>query len=429
MEKLEKWKSSDRRKPLLLDGARQVGKTWILKEFGKTFDDGYIYVNFDKDPDMKSLFEQTRDIDRLIELISLSVGKPVTLKTLIILDEIQECEDAIASLKYFCEEHPEIYVAASGSLLGIYLSKGFPVGKVNHIHMYPMTFSEFLIADDAKPLRDYIDSIDKIENIPDVFFSRLTEKLKTYFATGGMPEAVKIWTEEHSTELLDDVLEDIIFAYERDMGKHPEKSDVPKIHYIWDSLPSQLAKDNKKFMYSAVRGGARAREYENALNWLSDAEIVRKVYLIEKPYLPIDSYKDLSSFKVYFNDIGIMRRRTRIKAASFMDELRIFEEYKGAFTENYVFQSMIPQIDGECGYWKDGTYEVDCIFQLDTGVYPVEVKSGNSVKRSVSIKRYGEKYNPECMIRVSMMNLSHDGNMINVPLFLADRISDLVKKI
>ena len=275
MEKLEKWKSSDRRKPLLLDGARQVGKTWILKEFGKTFDDGYIYVNFDKDPDMKSLFEQTRDIDRLIELISLSVGKPVTLKTLIILDEIQECEDAIASLKYFCEEHPEIYVAASGSLLGIYLSKGFPVGKVNHIHMYPMTFSEFLIADDAKPLRDYIDSIDKIEIIPDVFFSRLTEKLKTYFATGGMPEAVKIWTEEHSTELLDDVLEDIIFAYERDMGKHPEKSDVPKIHYIWDSLPSQLAKDNKKFMYSAVRGGARAREYENALNWLSDAEIVR----------------------------------------------------------------------------------------------------------------------------------------------------------
>ena len=214
MNELIRWKGSNRRKPLILDGARQVGKTWILKEFGRSFDDGYVYINFDQDREMKQIFESSGDTERLIRMISMAAGKKITVGTLLILDEIQECEGAIGALKYFCEEQPEYCVAASGSLLGMALSNGFPVGKVNHIRMYPMTFSEFLLADDSENLRDYMESIERIEPIPDLFFNRLSDKLKTYFVTGGMPEAVKSWTENHNVEELDEILEEIIYTYE-----------------------------------------------------------------------------------------------------------------------------------------------------------------------------------------------------------------------
>ena len=305
LEKLEKWKQSKRRKPLLLRGARQVGKTWVLKEFGNTFADGFVHIDFDKQVEYRQFFEQTKDVKRILDNLALATGKKITPKTLIIFDEIQACESALNSLKYFYEDAPQYSVVGAGSLLGLKLASGFPVGKVEFLDMYPMTFTEFLFANGDANLVEYLDSIEKVENIPIAFFNPLEEKLKTYFVTGGMPEAVLNWAEDRDIVSADKVLLDILTAYEADFAKHANKNDVPKIQYIWDSLPSQLSRENKKFLYSAVKPGARAREYENALNWLYNANLVKKVFRITKPGLPISAYDDLTSFKIYMGDVGL----------------------------------------------------------------------------------------------------------------------------
>ena len=428
MTDLLKWKESKRRKPLVLLGARQVGKTWILEEFGKTFPDGFVKINFDKQPELHQFFRTTKDVRRIISNLSLAVGRPITEKTLVIFDEIQECEDALNSLKYFCEDAPEYYVASAGSLIGLMLSKGFPVGKVDFLRMTPMSFEEFLEANGDGNLVQYMKSIDSIENIPDMFSGPLTEKLKMYYVIGGMPEAVKVWTEDGDIREVDRVQSDILEAYEHDFAKHAEPFDVPKIRLIWNSLPSQLARENKKFLYSVVKKSARAREYENALNWLVNADLVKKVPRITKPGIPLSAYEDLEAFKIYMGDVGLLRRHSRLSSSTFSEENRLFEEFKGALTENYVMESLLNIPDISMYYWSETPYEVDFVIQLENDVFPVEAKSGINIK-AASIKNYAKEFDDQTKlcVRLSLRNLSYDGTLLNIPLYLADELERIIK--
>lgn len=421
------WRDSKRRKPLIIRGARQVGKTWILEEFGKEFEDGFLRINFDKQPEYHQFFKSTKDVHRILKNIAMASGQKITTKTLVIFDEIQACEDALNSLKYFCEDAPEYYIACAGSLLGLQLAKGFPVGKVDFLDMGPMTFTEFLLANGDDNLVEYISQIDTLENIPEAFMNPLNEKLKMYFVTGGMPEAVLVWTEDGDIKAADKVLSEILTAYQSDFGKHTEPTDVPKIKLIWDSLPSQLARENKKFLYSVVKEGARAREYENALNWLYNADLVRKTFRISKPGLPISAYDDLSIFKIYMLDVGLLRKHSHLSTSTFAEENRLFTEFKGALTENFVLQSLLRQFEVVPRYWSDVNYEVDFIIQRENDILPIEAKAGTNVK-STSIKNYAKKYADETplMIRLSLKNLSLDGKVLNVPLALIDQLDNLI---
>ena len=427
LRELERWKSSRRRKPLVLRGARQVGKTWVLEEFGKSFPDGYVRFNFDRNSEYAQFFRSTKDVRRILQNLAMASGQRITKDTLIIFDEIQACEEALNSLKYFHEDAPEYYVASAGSLLGLQLAGGFPVGQVDFLEMGPMTFTEFLLADHAENLAEYIASVDSFAPIPDAFFAPLAEKLKCYFVTGGMPESVLVWTEDKDPKEVDKVLSDIITSYESDFGKHAPAEDVPKIRYIWQSLPSQLAKENKKFMYSVVKPGARAREYENALNWLRDADIISKVNRISKPGLPLSAYDDLNAFKIYAVDVGLLRRLAHLPTTAFAENNRLFTEFKGALTENYVHQALLRGFEVQPRYWAEAPHEVDFILQREGTIIPVEAKAGENV-RATSIKRYEKEYPAETpvMVRLSLRNLSFDGKMLNVPLFMVDRLDELI---
>ena len=427
MNDLQNWKESKRRKPLVLLGARQVGKTWILEEFGKSFPDGFVKINFDKQPELHQFFQTTKDVRRIIQTLSIAVGKPITKNTLIIFDEIQECEEALNSLKYFCEDAPEYYIASAGSLLGLMLAKGFPVGKVDFLRMGPMSFEEFLEANGDHNLVGYLKGIDAISAVPEMFSGPLTEKLKMYFVVGGMPEAVKVWTEEGDIREVDKIQSEILDAYEYDFAKHADPIDVPKIRMIWNSLPSQLARENKKFLYSVVKKSARAREYENALNWLVNADLVKKVPRVTKPVIPLSAYEDLEAFKIYMGDVGLLRRHSRLSSSTFSEENRLFEEFKGALTENYVLESLLNIPDVSLYYWSDTPYEVDFIIQLENDVFPVEAKSGKNIK-AASIKNYARVYSEQTKlcVRLSMRNLSYDGNLLNIPLYLADEIGRII---
>ena len=304
-KELIKWKESKSRKPLILRGARQVGKTYILKEFGKENYENVAYFNFDNDEELANVFTHTKDPKRILEqlaLVSEDVIKPEN--TLIIFDEVQECPNALNSLKYFNEDANEYHIIAAGSLLGIRLSHtSFPVGKVEFLDMYPMTFSEFLKADGADNLVQYMESINNFENILEIFWSRLEEKLKTYFIVGGMPEAVKSWVNNKDISEINKIQKNILSAYEEDFSKHRTETEANRISIIWNSIPSQLARNNKKFLYQVAKDGARAREYEGAVNWLNDANLIYKIYNVTKPSMPLVAYNDLSSFKIYLNDV------------------------------------------------------------------------------------------------------------------------------
>lgn len=428
---LRKWRESKYRKPLILRGARQVGKTWALKEFGKEFE-SIAYFNFDESEEYKQFFATTKDVNRILQNLSLASGQRITKNTLIVFDEIQSCNSALNALKYFCENASEYYVVCAGSLLGLTLSKGFPVGKVDFLDMGPMTFSEFLIANGDECLYEFMQSVDAIESIPDAFFNPLCEKLKMYFITGGMPEPVLRWTADRDVQLVDKALDGILGSYERDFGKHHDdtdewqRHDVQKITLIWNSLPSQLARENKKFLYSAVKGGARAREYEDSLQWLVNADIVKKVFKISKPGLPLSAYEELDAFKIYHGDVGLLRRQSRLNHTAFAEGNRLLTEFKGALTENYVLQSLLRQTEVIPHYWAEAPYEVDFIIQVDNEIIPVEVKSADNIT-SVSLKNYRKKYETPLAVRLSLKNLSLDGGILNVPLFMTDRLLDLLR--
>ncbi len=433
MKRLIAWKNSPYRKPLILKGVRQVGKTWILKEFGRKYFENTAYFNFDEHEEYRQFFETTKDVNRILQNLMLASGQKILpQKTLIIFDEIQDCPNVINSMKYFCENAPEYPIACAGSLLGIALSRpsSFPVGKISFMQIAPMTFTEFLLANGDQNLAAFLESVDALEPLPDAFFNPLYEKLKMYYITGGMPEAVRMWTEARDIQAMQDVLSDILGAYERDFAKHPNVSEFPKISMIWKSVPSQLARENKKFIYKAVKQGARAREYEDALQWLVDARLVHKVYRSSAPGLPISAYDDISAFKIYLADVGLLRRLAMLSPTAFSEGNRLFTEFKGALTENYVLQTLLTQFEVPPRYWSQSNppYEVDFLIQHENDIFPVEVKSETNTA-SKSLKKFKELFPDKVKLRIrfSLDNLKLDEDMLNIPLFMADHTEKCIR--
>lgn len=429
IDSLLEWKNKKSRKPLILQGARQVGKTWLLKEFGNSHFEYVALFNFDENPELKQFFSATKDVRRIIDNLSLVHGRTITPEnTLIIFDEIQECNDALNTLKYFCEEVPEYYIVCAGSLLGVAMSRGasFPVGKVDFLNIFPVSFLEFLKVAD-RSLYNYLLSIDKIEPIPDIFFNRLLDKFKMYYISGGMPEAIVELMEGGDISNVQKILHNILSAYALDFSKYAENSDVTKIGYIWQSLPSQLARDNKKFLYQTVKPGARARDYEGALQWLVSAGLIYRINRSTKPALPISAYDDLSAFKIYSLDVGLLRRLAGLSPSAIAEGNRLLIEFKGALTENYILESLVGQFENVPRYWtSQNRAEVDFILQLDNEIIPIEVKSDENVTGK-SLAFYRKEFNPKLSIRYSLKNLKHDDGLINIPLFMADMTHLIIK--
>ena len=432
LKKLLEWKNSPYRKPLILKGVRQVGKTWILKEFGNRFYDNIAYFNFDESEEYRQFFETTKDVNRILQNLMFASGQRIVPeKTLVIFDEVQDCPKVINSMKYFCENAPQYHISCASSLLGIALAKpaSFPVGKVNFLQIDPMSFTEFLLANGDENLAMYLEQVDELAPIPDAFFNPLYEKLKMYYVTGGMPESVKMWTEARDVSAMQGALAGILDAYERDFAKHPNVSEFPKISMVWKSVPSQLARENKKFLYKVVKEGARAREYEDALQWLVDAKVVHKVYRSTAPGLPVAAYDDLSAFKIYLVDVGLLRRLAQLAPTAFGEGNRLFTEFKGALTENFVLQSLITQFEVAPRYWSrtNPSYEVDFLIQRENDIIPVEVKSEANTT-SKSLRKFKEMFPEQVKLRVrfSLDNLKLDGDVLNIPLFMADQADRLI---
>lgn len=425
-EKLIEWKNSKERKPLILKGARQVGKTYILKEFGENNYDNVAYFNFDHDDGLASLFLNTKDPRRIIEQLSLVNGSKINPgSTLIIFDEIQECPNALNSLKYFCEEASSYHVACAGSLLGIRLSKtSFPVGKVDFLNLYPMTFSEFLEADHLESLVEVMKQTKEIKEIPAIFESKLIEKLKIYYIVGGMPEVVYSWVNDKDIEKVNKIQKNILLSYENDFSKYIDIKEANKVSLIWNGIPSQLTRENKKFVYQVIKEGARAREYENALNWLNDADLISKCYLVNKCAFPLRGYQDLSAYKIYMNDIGLLRRMADLDSSILLEGNKLLLEFKGAFTENYV-ANVLKYLYGEApNYYTFDRNEIDFVIQRKNKIIPIEVKSDKSTNHN-SLTKYNSSNDNEFSFRFSLNNLSKDGKIINIPLYLLEYIDNL----
>jgi uncharacterized protein len=422
------WKNQINRKPLVLNGARQVGKTYLLKAFGKATFKNVAYFNFEEQPLLKQFFENNKDVASIINNLSIVNGSTIELEeTLIIFDEIQECNEALNSLKYFNENASGYAIVAAGSLLGITLSKpqSFPVGKVSFLQIYPLSFTEFLEAI-KQNLKSYIFSLNNLNAIPDLFFEDILQVFKKYLICGGMPEAAKDFVENNNIERCKKILNDIINSYRYDFSKHAATKDVAKINYIWNSIPSQLSRENKKFLYQTVKEGARAREYEDALQWLQLSGLTYKVNKIEKPHFPISSYEDLSAFKIYLFDVGLLRELAKLEPVFLQEPNAMFKEFKGSFTENYILQSLMMQFDEIPKYWtSENKAEVDFVIQYKNEIIPIEVKSDENVK-SKSLTIYQQKYNSKIRIRYSLKNLQYKDGLLNIPLFLADRTKQFI---
>lgn len=422
IEELKTWKRNPGRKPLILKGARQTGKTWILEYFGRTEFKYTVKFNFDKDHSIHEIFEMTKEPSRIISQLSLLTDYPILPnETLLIFDEIQECNSALNSLKYFYEDSPEYVVVAAGSLLGVALTKGesFPVGKVDFLDLYPLTFKEFLKTANEK-LYNYVEELSEISALPQFITDRLSELYQQYLVIGGMPAVINSFLENKGMEKVKKEQQAILNAYILDFSKHTENKDIPRIIHIWNSIPSQLAKENRKFVYKMVKPGARARDYEDALLWLESAGLIYRVFCTTKPFLPLKAYDDLSAFKVYLSDIGLLRELSGLPPEAIFLGNETYTEFKGAVAENYVLQSLAPQYDILPRYWTSlGKAEVDFIIQSDSDIIPVEVKAQTRLGgKSLSV--YDATYHPVCKLRYSLNNLKQDGTLINIPLYLAD---------
>lgn len=421
IEDLKKWKNKKSKKPLVIEGARQVGKTWLMKEFGRTEYENTVYINFDVETNIKDLFSSDLNIEKLIRGIEIFVGQRIDAdNTLIIFDEIQEAPRALAALKYFYENAPEYHIVCAGSLLGIAMHEGtsFPVGKVEFLKLYPLSFIEFLRGMDMDGMADILESRD-IEMITSMK-SRFKEMLKEYYFVGGMPEAVVAFSEEHSYEEVREVQGRILNAYEQDFSKHAPANIVPKIRMVWDSIPSQLSKEKKKFIYGVVREGARAKEFENAIMWLSDCGLIHKVSRVTKPGLPLKAYEDIKAFKIFLLDVGLLCCMTGISQKVLLSGDELFTEFKGALTEQYVLQQLKTQKGlGMYYYTNDrGSSEIDFIMDNGENVIPVEVKAELNLKAK-SFKTYLEKYRPEKAFRISMADYSEHDGFVDLPLYMA----------
>jgi predicted AAA+ superfamily ATPase len=422
---LEEWKRSARRKPLVLNGARQVGKTHALKHFGKTSYEKMAYLNFEKDEKLGQYFEGTLDPKRLIQTIGIHTEIDIEPNnTLLIFDEVQECPKALNSLKYFCEEANEYHVAAAGSLLGVKTAgeKGFPVGKVNFLHLYPLTFFEFLSAIGHEKTRAFLENYSTYEPIPTPLHENLIQLLKIYFFIGGMPEVVAEYAKNEKLTVAREIQLEILSAYERDFAKHAPPQEIMKITTVWKQVHRQLAKENKKFIFATIRKSARGRDYEDAIQWLSDAGLIHKSYLVESPKFPLSAYAENHIFKIFLADVGLLGAQSNLSSQILIDGNLLFTEFNGALTENYVAQELIASKRKEPYYWaSEGVAEVDFLIEEGHEIYPLEVKAGASQKKK-SLLVYNQKYAPSKLIRATTMNLKHDGDIYNYPLYLISRV-------
>lgn len=424
IENLEKWKNSKNRKPLIIEGARQVGKTWIMKEFGKKSYNKTVYINFDSNVQMAELFSIDLNVERIVMGLELYAGHKINpADTLIIFDEVQEVPKALSSLKYFYENAPEYHIVCAGSLLGIALHEGtsFPVGKVDFLKLYPLSFKEFLMAIGLERFAELLDKkdYDMIKSFKQTYI----DALKQYYYIGGMPEVVASFADEKDFNEARKIQKRILTAYEQDFSKHAPKEIVPKIRMLWNSIPSQLAKENKKFIYGLIREGARAKEYETAIMWLSDCGLVHKVSRINAPNIPLKAYEDLKAFKLFIVDVGLLGAMVGLNQRTLLNGNELFVEFKGALTEQYVMQQLAVNQDlGVYYYTNDrNTCEVDFIVDNGDNIIPLEVKAEINLKAK-SLKTYREKFTPEISIRSSMADYSEEVGLINLPLYAIDGI-------
>lgn len=423
--KLVEWKNKSSRKPLILKGVRQCGKTYLLKEFGKRYYDDTAYFNLEETEALKAVFEKDYDTKRIVFELGLHCGKTIQPgTTLLFFDEIQECGRAITAMKYFCENAPEYHIVCAGSLLGIALQKqlSFPVGKVDFLTLYPMSFIEYLRAGDEEAVANYIEQYKKGDALPAVVSEKLELLLKQYYVTGGMPEVVETWFRTKSIEQVENVQQAIINSYELDFAKHAPAKDFPKLSAIWRSIPEQLAKENTKFIFSHVKKGWRSKDLEDALEWLIGAGLVYKVCKIEKPYIPLSSYADDTAFKLYMSDVGILRKLSKLPYEVVLDATPHYREFKGSMTENYVLCELIQSVDDTAYYWSSGnTAEVDFIIQSGAEIVPIEVKSEKNVKAR-SLAEYRKKYEPRYAVKTSMKNEIGGEEVLNIPLYMISQL-------
>lgn len=428
----KEWKDAPMRKPILLQGARQIGKTWAMETFGKESFEYCAKFDFDRQEELKSVFQNTKMPERIIKELALFCDVPIIAgKTLIIFDEIQECEEALNCLKYFCEDAPEYHIMAAGSLLGVAVKKRrmtVPVGKVRVIRMYPLSFKEFLRASDIHTY-EYIEQLTAIEKLPEIILNKLKLEYRRYLVCGGMPDAACAMLENQGMENVDAILQDILDLYELDFAKYAEPREIPRIHAIWHSLPSQLAKENRKFVYKVVKPGARAKDYEDALLWLEDAGMIYRINNITRPLFPLSAYEDLSAFKLYACDCGLLRRLAKLPSSIIVSPTANYTEFKGAMAENAILQSLMPILRKEVPfYWSpDSRAEIEFVIQWNDEIIPIEVKAENCVSgRSLSV--YKEKYAPKHRIRFSFLNLQYNCGMLSCPSPMADWLPSLLER-
>ena len=425
MNDLEKWKNKDRRKPLLLTGVRQCGKTYIIEEFGKNRFKNIVRLNFEASENAGAIFDYDFDVRRIISEAELLSGeKIIPGETLLFFDEIQNCPRAITSLKYFCENMKELHVVCAGSLLGVAVKRdkiSFPVGKVNRLQMYPMSFKEFAIACGREDIIEILKEWPIDRAVPELYSVPMKKLLKDYYIVGGMPEAVQTWIDTHDYDEVTEVQNEILSGYAADFSKYAPVSDVPKIRWIWDSVPVQLAKDNNKFVFSHVKAGKRSAELEDALQWLKDAGLITQVFLVEKPELPLSGFADRTYFKVYLSDVGLLRARSGLSPDTIMKDTGAYVRYKGAFAENYVLDELL-SIGKEPYFWRSGnTAEVDFIFEDKANMIPVEVKSADNTQAK-SYKLFCRKYSPDIGFRLSEKNIAENmceqTRTVSLPLYM-----------
>ncbi len=425
LESLIRWKSSEDRKPMVLKGARQVGKTWLMKEFGRLAYDSFVYFNFDEEEELKSIFEANKNPQRIVELLSLIAGEKILPeKTLIIFDEIQECPPALNTLKYFKEKANDYHVIAAGSLLGTLLAtpKSYPVGMVNLLDIYPLTFDEFLDATDPI-LYTYYESIQKEQDIEEIFHNRLLDAFNNYLIIGGMPECVSSWVKYKDPAKIREIQRELIEVYENDFSKHNGKVNSGRILMVFRSIVSQLAKPNEKFIYGAVRQGARARDFEEAIEWLVSAGMLNRVYNVGKMEHPLTAFDKLDQFKLFLFDTGLLKYMAGIDNSAIL--LKTDYQFKGPLTENYVLQQLRGQFEVEPRYYADKNSEIDFVLQYGTEIIPVEAKGGED-KSAPSFKRYIAQNQPKHALRFSRRGYRKDGAITNLPLYLARKTKELL---